>query len=136
MDDVVPELLEEDRGVGRERLRGRRHRLELVVLDLDEFAAVFGQVAGLGDDERDRVADEPDLVARQCLVHGRPVAFDLEVEVERLREALQIGCRVDGNDPGKGPCRTRVDPDDVRRGRAGYGESWRAASRGASTSST
>ena len=81
-------------------------RLELVVLDLDELAAIFGQVPGLGDDERDRVADEPDLVARQCLVHGRPVAFDLEVEVERLREALQIGCRVDGNDPGKG----RVPP--------------------------
>ncbi len=33
-----------------------------VVVDLDQLAAILGQVPALGDDDRDRIADQADLV--------------------------------------------------------------------------
>ena len=40
-------------------------RLQRLVVDVDQLGRVLGEVAALGDDQRDRVADEAHLVVGQ-----------------------------------------------------------------------
>ena len=77
--------------VGHRRLDVGDDR-QVVVVDVDQLGRVDGLGAGLGDDQGDRVADEPDLVVGQ-----RP-ARALVVDVrERLQAAgPEVLGRVDG----------------------------------------
>ena len=123
VDNVVAELLEEDRRVGSEALGRGRHHGELLVLHEYELGGVLGQGAALCNDEGDRITDEPHLVPRQRLVHRGSVPFDLEVEVERLRERLEVRRREDSNDARKRPRPLNIDRRDACVGHEAAGES-------------
>ena len=82
---------------------------ERLVLDDDELRAVLRSCVGLGDDDRDRLAGEDDLLTGERL--GRAVG-------SRRRER-EIGREQDGDDAGNGECSFSVDREDagVRLGR-------------------
>ncbi len=84
-------------------------RRERLVLDDDELRAVLRSCVGLGDDDRDRLAGEDDLLTGERL--GRAVG-------SRRRER-EIGREQDGDDAGNGECSFSVDREDagVRLGR-------------------
>ena len=62
--EVVGRPLVDDGGPRGERLLDARHRLQRLVFDRHELGRVLGDVAVLRDDDRDRLTDEPDLLAR------------------------------------------------------------------------
>ena len=68
--EVRAELLELQRRAGRERGLGIGDRRQRVVLDDDGLGRVGRGGAGLGDDDRDRVADEPHLVLGERRAHA------------------------------------------------------------------
>ena len=75
--EVVAEVVEEGRRTGIERVVHADHGTQRLVVDHDEVAPVGRERGGLGDDERDRVADVAHLVARERadlrgLQTGRP----------------------------------------------------------------
>ena len=94
-----------ERRIRREGSRDREHRRQLLVLHPDEPGGGLGQVAGVGDDQRHRIAvvlgladrkDGPVLVLRPVPGHGR----------------RQIVRRHDQVDAGQGERRGGVDPQD------------------------
>ena len=116
--DVVGTLVPHRRGAGLGGLRGRGHRRQRLVVDLDEVGRVLGLGAGLGDDERDRVAHVPHAVAGETPMgageHRRAVrALALERHGHRA-EAVDVGAGEDGEDAGRAPRRRRVDRAEPR----------------------
>ena len=63
--DVVPD----HRGAGIQRALGVDHRRQRLVVDLDQFQRVAGDVLGVGDDVRDLLVLEPHLVGGQHGLH-------------------------------------------------------------------
>lgn len=68
---LARDVVADQRRTGVERVTGVDDRLEDLVVDLDELEGVAGGVPVLGDDERDLLAREADLVGGE---HGLPVA--------------------------------------------------------------
>ena len=88
----------------------RRDRRQRVVVDLDSVAAVLGGVPRLGDDDRDRVARDPDAVGREHGEHGAQVPRGLRDALE-AREG-EVVRRQHGDDAGHLPRLGRVDAVD------------------------
>ena len=115
VDDVAPvRLVHQHVGVGRGEVVD--HRRQGVDVDDHELAGVLGDVAVLGDDERDGIADEADLplgqrrsrrLRRRRAELGVPLLVHIRVEVlgdeHRLdaRQGQGFG-HVDGDDPAPG----------------------------------
>ena len=75
--------------------------VQLVVVDLDQLGGVLGDVAALGDDERDRVADQPDLVGGQDRERRRRHPRHHRQGRRAGREQrLDVVAGVDGDDAG------------------------------------
>ena len=55
----------DDRAVRAQRRLGVDDRRQLLEIQVHQFGRVFGLVAALRDDDRDRLADMPHLVVRQ-----------------------------------------------------------------------
>ena len=114
-DDVRAVALVHERvGVlGRRVVDDRRQRL---VVDVDELGRVLGEIAALGDHERDRVADEADL----ALGERRARRLRAPRPDRRVPLLLHAGVQVGGGEhephARRGERRRRVDPAD--RGRA------------------
>ena len=53
------------RRAGLYRVAGTADRRQWLVVDLDRVGGVFGEIAVVGDDDRDRLADVTNLIARQ-----------------------------------------------------------------------
>ena len=86
------EVVADDRRVGFERRADVDHRIEIVVLDVDQFERVACRIAVLGDDERDLLVLEAHLVGGE---HG----LDVVRQRRHPRQVLlgQVGTRDDGN---------------------------------------
>ena len=69
--DVVRELVEQRRLRPVERVLVGDDRFEHLDVLVDELERVLGDVAVLGDDQRDRIADVAHLVGRQTVDRGR-----------------------------------------------------------------
>ena len=104
-------LLVHDSDVGRRDLEvdhGRK-RLEL---DVDQVAGVLGDVPVLGDNDRDRIADEAHGVRRQDR-SGRPDDATADRRVERrVLEGREVLVREHGMDAGQRTGRGEVERDD------------------------
>ncbi|UIJ63123.1 hypothetical protein LWP59_16555 [Amycolatopsis acidiphila] len=95
---------------GRVGVQHRRQRLDV---HLDELGGVFGQITRVRDDDRDRIADEPDIargqagawcVGRVRACHRPPGFADQPVELRRGVDGTHpFGAArlpgVDGGDP-------------------------------------
>ncbi len=99
----------EQRRLRRQRLRGRSHGLERLVLHGDEREGVLRDVAALGHDERDRIADVKHPVLGQRperrLVSRHPETFRHRLQLvggedsHHAREGTRV-VRVETTDPG------------------------------------
>ena len=116
MDDVVAEMLEDERRVRRQPGLGRGDDGQLVVVDEHEVARILGDVARLGDHDCHRVADEADLVGCERRVRGWPVPVDGEVEVEHAGDAVEVLRQEDGDHARQLPRLRRIDGEDLRVG--------------------
>ena len=67
-------VVADHRRVGLERAARVDHRLERLVLDVDQLERVAGRVVVVGDDERDLLALEAHLVGREHRLRGRPTS--------------------------------------------------------------
>ena len=88
-------------------------RRQFLDLEHDPVRGVHGLLRGVGDDERDRLADVANSVARQHRVHYRHEVGVAPEEGERVGLALEVGSGEDGADAR---CRLRrlgVDPAQV-----------------------
>ena len=121
--DALPDEVRAGVGVEdgrvRRRARGGRRRStgERLVVDLDELGGVAGELARLGDDDRDRVADEADAA------DGERVVLDLRAGRRRELEE-RVGQRRDlvaGQRPVDARERERRRDVDRRDQRVGVG---------------
>ena len=119
---VVP-----DQGVSAEGLLGRGDRLEFLVVDIDQREGVAGDVGMGGDDRRDLLALEPNLVggknglrvARQSRHPGQPVRRQSLTGNDRQHAVEGHRFRgVDGHYPGM----SHGGPQDSHVQHAGKGE--------------
>ena len=97
---------------GCERIAAVRRGGQFLDVDLDQRQRVLGDVALVGDDQRDRFADVSDLPARQDErrnVRRQNCAWKLQRQPVRGEDAPQIGQRVDRVDARKGARRAGVD---------------------------
>ena len=103
--DLVPD----QRSVRVKRMADVDHRVERLVLDLDQFQRVAGAVAVLGDDERDLLTLEAHLVggehrlqiARDRSHPGDPARLQVRPGEHRVdARVLERGGGVDRGDPG------------------------------------
>ena len=103
---LVVRLLDHARERGARLHRGLDvdDRVERLVVDDDELGAVLGRGFGLGDDERDGLSREDDLLARERL--GRPVGAG--------RREREIGGEEHGHDTRGGQRRVLVHASDAR----------------------
>ena len=110
---VAAVLLVEERRVRLERPLRIDDRVERLVLDLDELAAVLGDVAGRGDHGGDGLADVANAVDWQ----QRAVPFP-RLRPRRagddLGHSLEVAGRDDGGDPVERPRLRRANTKDVR----------------------
>jgi hypothetical protein len=108
-------------GIGRGRGERVEHRRQRVDVDLDQFGAVLGPVPVGADDDRDRVADEPDPVGGQ----RRPSHRRGFAAARRGRDGGQVG-QVGGGPGGEHagqlPGRPGVDGAQPAVCRPGAGE--------------
>ncbi len=74
--DIVRAILPNQRHAGIDRVAGRDHGRQRLVIDLDQFGGVDRLEIGLGDDEGDIVADHPHPVLDQRRI-ARPVAGNI-----------------------------------------------------------
>ena len=123
---LVPDLLR----ARQQRVLHARHRRENIVIDIDEFGAVFGLVGGFGDDDRHRLADMTNLVHRQhrlIVDEGFKTGTDLNRHVGRAEErrlmihldhavGSEILARQHGDDPGRSKRLGDIDRTDARVG--------------------
>ena len=86
VDDVGAEVLVQQRRPGRGRRDRVHERLEQLVVDLDELERVLGQVARLGDGDRDRLAGVADLVDRDRVLDDL-LGAEARQRVDRARPA-------------------------------------------------
>ena len=93
-----------ERGAGLHRGLDVDDRLERLVLDERRLRAVLGGGLGLGDDERDGLSGEHDLLARERL--GRAVGAG--------GRDRQVGRGEHGDHAGDGESRLPVDAEDAR----------------------
>ena len=85
------------RRAGRDRLLHVHDHVEEVVVDVDQLGRVDGLGPGLGDDQRDRVADEAHHAVGQ-----RPVLHQVvDLGERRHRVGAQRGGGVHGEHPGR-----------------------------------
>ena len=63
------EVVADDGRIRRQRLAHVDHRIDPLVLHVDQFERVARRVAVLGDDERDLLVLEPDLVGGEHGLH-------------------------------------------------------------------
>ena len=91
------------------RLLGVGHRLELLVVDVDELGGVDARLTAVGEHDRDDVANEPDRVGAQ----QRPE--HLRVDRDERRQRVDDSARVGGDEHLRaGGLRGRlVDPVDL-----------------------
>ena len=103
---LVVRLLDHARERGARLHRGLDvdDRVERLVVDDDELGAVLGRGFGLGDDERDGLTCEDDLLARERL--GRPVGAG--------RREREVGGQEHGHDTRGGQRRVLVHASDAR----------------------
>ena len=109
---VGSELLELERRAGRERRLGIDDGGQRVVFHDDRLGRVDRFGAGLRDDRRDRVADEPHLV----LGEWRPLALLVERHQPFVRRQTEVGGGVHGDDTGHVARAGRVHRHDARVG--------------------
>ncbi len=111
---VGPQGVVQHGGVVLERGEGVDHRRQLFVLDVDELEGVLGEVAVVGDHDRDALAGVAHLVDRQ----GTPdVGLRVRAEVgQRVEQLRRPGPGDDGVHPGSAFGLGGVD-----RGDAGVG---------------
>ena len=93
-DDVARNRVELQRRSGGQRLLHVDDDRQRVVVDVDQLDRVDGLGARLGDDHRDRLADEPDPVGRE----RRPGAGGVDLEEQVPRRQVQVGGREDADD--------------------------------------
>ena len=123
-DDVVGPVAVHERRVRRVGVLDVGDDRERLVLDDDRARRVLGDVAVARDDDRDRLADEADLVARQRVLRA-PVRDRLvrDDQRQRLRELpLEVVVRVDRVDAFDVERTGHVDVDDPRVGVVGAHE--------------
>ena len=84
-------------------------------LDLDEVAGVLGDVAGLGDDERDRLAGEAHVAVGEQPERPAAVAA-LEVDPRLDDVAVEVGAGEHGDDAGQLAGRADVERRDRAAG--------------------
>ena len=112
--DVVVVLVEQRRLRGIQRVRIGDDGLQELDLFFDELDRVLGEVAVLGHDQRDRVADVPDLVRRQGM-DGRRAEIRHQVHPDRasgragVGEAHEVLAGVDRDHTGELSRRRHVD---------------------------
>ena len=121
-----------------ERVAGVGHRLERLILDIDEFAGILRGKGALGDHHRHRLADMHDAVAGErrtvrqdelgaAAARHRRVPRNIADAFHVLRgenrnDARRVGCRrsIDTDDAGKGVRRTHeIGESLVRQRRIG-----------------
>ncbi len=92
------------------------HDRELLVVDHDGFGRVLGLPCGLGEHDRDAVADEADLVARERPVIGVFHVFGDGPRARQRRGEVvdQLRARDHVDDAGHRLGARRVDADDLR----------------------
>ena len=86
-----------DARVGVDRGLCVEHRLERLVLDLDQLEGVLGEVAVARDDDRDRLAD----VARRSRARPRTAGRRVDAGRKRPRELDDVGTGEDADDAGE-----------------------------------
>jgi hypothetical protein len=96
------------------------HRVERLVVDLDEFERVLGEIAIAGDDDRDRLAGVPHRLVGGRVVGSRAVDADRE----GARHRGDFGARQHADDARERERRSRVQARDSRMGE------WRAKNGG------
>src|SRR5919204_144165 len=109
---VGSRLVVKDRRVVVDRAPGVVDGRQRLVVDLDQLGSVPRALAGLGDDRRDRLADEAGLADREAVVlEGGPRRRgDLE---ERIGEGRDLVAGQRPVDPGVVECRRDVDRADL-----------------------
>ena len=105
--------------VGLHRVTAVTHRRQGLVIDQDRSSRVLGAMAAVGDDDRQRLADIADLVAREAEL--RDQLADRRVGHQhrhaRLAHALgQVGRGEDGVNAGHGARRGGIDRTDAGMG--------------------
>ena len=102
------------------RILGFDQHRQILVLHRDAFGGVLREVLGLGDDDRDRLADKADAIVRQPVArrHVQRGAADAFEESHR-RQAFpagggEVGAGHDPDDAGHGARRVGVDLHDLR----------------------
>jgi hypothetical protein len=109
---VVDAIVDRDRqllGDGEVARSGQR-----LVVDLDELAGVFGEIAALGDDHGDQLADVADLLDRQRPLLGGPQRCVRQVHRPRPVDLFEVGRRVHPHDPFGRSGSRGVDAQDPR----------------------
>ena len=130
-DQVCVVALVHDRRPGLQRGLGIHHCRQLFQIEPDQLGGVLGLIAGLGDDDRDRLADMPDLVVREqrllrveefVLDDSRPFAWHAYLALRHRWDQLrEIGPGQRQHDSGCLRRPRQVDPSDTgMRQRAAY----------------
>ena len=123
-DQICVVALVHDRRAGLQRGLGVHHCRQLFQIEPDQLGGVLGLVAGLGDDDRDRLADMPDLVVREqrllrveefVLDDSRPFAWHAYLA---LRPPVGPAAR---DRARTAPARLRVPPPPATGRPVGYG---------------
>ena len=114
--DLVVRVMQ-DRRARLQPVFGIEDARRRLVLDLDQSQRRLGDRLGLGGDQRDRLADEADVVDRQ---HGRirPLALRLAGLPRHVGDEPRIGQVARGehaDDARQGARLAHVEPDDARR---------------------
>ena len=114
---VVTELLVDEGRPGLHRGLGIDHRLERLVLDLDQLGAILGDVAAVGEHRRHRLADVADLAdghARPLalLEHGRREDLLAERQTHGLERGRDVLAGEDAAHAGQPERRAGVDAGD------------------------
>ena len=110
--DIAAEVVPDRRARLVERLFHRADRRQLLVVHLDQLAGVLGGGAARGDDDRDRVADQPHLVGGQRRLRWAVDGLRAD-ELERQRALRHLGAGEHEGDARRAASRDRLHTEDA-----------------------
>ena len=100
------------RGIGIGRFADLGQRRKRLVVDVDQFDAVFGEVLALGHDHGHRLAREPHFLDCQHVSGVEAVAGQLDLSSDRLHHGGEIGAGEDVHHAVERACLAHVDRQD------------------------
>ncbi len=113
---VGRQRLVDQRRAASERSVIVRHRIECVVVDVDQLCRILGDIAVARHYAGDRVAAKPHLVLRQRRHPGRQQALDRRRHFERGGPLVDLVAGYHCDHAGQRFCRGQVETDDARMG--------------------